>query len=264
MKIPKKVSDRFCKTIKSYQVIAASRKSKDVSEADTVTVVKDMLADIFGYDKYEELTSEQQIRGTFCDLAVKIDGKIRILIEVKAAGIDLNVSHLRQAVNYGANEGIEWVALTNAVDWKLYRIIFGQPIEFEEVSSFSILEINLKSEEDQGKLFLFCKEGLSCDAMEAYHQQTQILNKYTIGQMVISEPVVSVIRKELRKLFPDMKIDHDQIVNLLSKDVIKREVFEGDKLKEAQVRIKKAANKVAKQKEKKLAKDNASDEAQCD
>jgi len=259
MKIPKKVSDRFSKTIKPYQAVAASRKSKDVSEADTVTVVKDMLADIFGYDKYEELTSEQQIRGTFCDLAVKIDGKIKILIEVKAAGIDLNGSHLRQAVNYGASEGIEWVALTNAVEWKLYRIIFGQPVEFEEVSSFGILDINLKSEEDQGKLFLFCKEGLSCDAMDAYHQQTQILNKYTIGQVVISEPVVAVIRKELKRLFPEMKIDQDQIANLLSKDVIKREVFEGDKLKEAQLRIKKAANKAAKQKEKKPLKEEASE-----
>jgi len=261
MKIPKKVGDRFSETLKVYQSVAASRKSKDVSEADTVTVVKDMLADIFGYDKYEELTSEQQIRGTFCDLAVKIDGKIRILIEVKAAGIDLNGSHLRQAVNYGASEGIEWVALTNAVDWKLYRIIFGQPVEFEEVSSFSILDINLKSEDDQGKLFLFCKEGLSCDAMDAYHQQTQVLNKYTIGQLVVAEPVVTVIRKELKRLFPEMKIDQEQIANLLCKDVIKREVFEGDKLKEAQQRIKKAANKAAKQKEKKSVKEEASEVA---
>ena len=251
MKIPKKVSDRFSKTVKSYQAVAASRKSKDVSEADTVTVVKDILADVFGYDKYEELTSEQQIRGTFCDLAVKIDGKIRILIEVKAAGIELNTSHLRQAVNYGASEGVEWVALTNAVEWKLYRIIFAQPVEFEEVSSFSILDVSLKSDEDLNKLFLFCKEGLSCDAMEAYHQQSQILNKYTIGQLVVSDPVVNVIRKELRRLFPDMKIDQDQIANLLSKDVIKREVFEGDKLKEAQLRIRKATNKAVKQREKK-------------
>ncbi len=89
--------DRLQTTLKTFQNIASIQKSRDVSEADTVTLVKDMLADMFGFDKYLELTSEQQIRGTYCDLAVKIDGKIRYLIEVKSAGIALNDSHLRQA-----------------------------------------------------------------------------------------------------------------------------------------------------------------------
>lgn len=137
MKIPKKVVERIATTIKTFQAVAASHKSKDVSEADTVTLIKDILSDCFGFDKYHELTSEQQIRGTFCDLAVKIDGKIKYLIEVKAAGVSLNDSHLRQALAYGANQGIEWVVLTNAVEWRLHRIKFGQPIDHEEVSSFN-------------------------------------------------------------------------------------------------------------------------------
>ena len=98
MKIPKRVIERFSH-IKGFQAIAASHKARDVSEADTVTLIKDILCNVFGFDKYNELTSEQQIRGTFCDLAVKIDGKIRYLIEVKAAAVDLNETHLRQAIN---------------------------------------------------------------------------------------------------------------------------------------------------------------------
>ena len=109
LKISKKVIDRISTNLKTFQQVAASHKSKDVSEADTVTLVKDILSSCFGFDKYQELTSEQQIRGTFCDLAVKIDGKIKYLIEVKAAGVSLNDSHLRQAIGYGANQGIEWV-----------------------------------------------------------------------------------------------------------------------------------------------------------
>ena len=89
MKIHKKVLDRWPAALKTFSAIAQSHKTKDVSEADTVTLVKDMLADMFGFDKYNELTSEQQIRGTFCDLAVKIDGKVRCLIEVKAAALSL-------------------------------------------------------------------------------------------------------------------------------------------------------------------------------
>lgn len=198
LKISKKVLDRFTATLKNFQSIAASHKARDVSEADTVTLVKDILSDTFGFDKYQELTSEQQIRGTFCDLAVKIDGKIKCLVEVKAAGIELNDSHLRQALNYGANHGIEWIALTNAIDWRLYRIKFGQPIDFEEVSCFNILNINLKSEDDQKRLFLLCREGISSDAMHLYHQHTQILNKFTVAQLLLTEQVVSVVRRELR------------------------------------------------------------------
>ncbi len=114
-RIPKRVMDRVSSRLKSYQELVAGLRARDVSEADTVTVIKDILADVFGYQKYLELTSEQQIRGTFCDLAVKLDGKIHYLIEVKAAAVDLNDNHLRQAINYGANHGIEWGILTNAV-----------------------------------------------------------------------------------------------------------------------------------------------------
>jgi len=252
IKIPKKVLDRFSSDIKKYQAVAISHKTKDVSEADTVTLVKDILASVFGYDKYEELTSEQQIRGTYCDLAVKLDGKIKYLIEVKAAAISLNNSHMQQALNYGANHGIEWVVLTNSLDWKLYRIKFAQPIDYEEVSSFNLTNLNLKSEDDLNKLFLLCREGISGDAMGQYHQHTQLVNKFMIAQLTLSEPVVSTIRRELRKFFPELKVEVDQISDILINDVLKREVIEGDKVKETQAKIKKATSKIARLATKKL------------
>lgn len=244
-KIPKKVLDRFSSQLKTYQGIASSHKTRDVSEADTVTLVKDVLAYLFGYDKYVELTGEQQIRGTYCDLAVKIDGKIKYLIEVKAAGIDLNDSHLRQAINYGVNQGIEWVVLTNSTEWRLYRIKFGQPVDFEAVSSFNLLNVNARNEDDQRRIFLLCREGIATDAMGIYHQHTQLLNKFTVAQVVLSEPVVTIIRRELRRLFPELKVNPDQISDILINEVLKREVIEGDKVKETQHKIKKAMAKLS-------------------
>lgn len=47
-----------------------------------------MLAELFGYDKYHEVTRELCIRGTFCDLATRIEGKFQMIIEVKAIGLD--------------------------------------------------------------------------------------------------------------------------------------------------------------------------------
>ena len=83
-KIPTKVQERIVASLKRFQPILSSAKARDVGESDTVTIVTDMLAEVFGYDKYSEITSEHAIRGTYCDLATKIDGQLSMLIEVKA------------------------------------------------------------------------------------------------------------------------------------------------------------------------------------
>lgn len=157
-KLPKRAHDRVIAGLKKYQPIVRKLAERDISEADTVTVIKDMLTDIFGYDKYAELTSEQQIRGTFCDLAIRVEGKVHYLAEVKSAGTTLSESHLRQAVNYGAHQGIEWIILTNAIIWKIYRIKFGQPIDWEEVYCFDMGAISSRSADDIGKVAMLCRE----------------------------------------------------------------------------------------------------------
>ena len=73
-----KVKDRLVAGVKRYQPILAAAKTRDVNEADTVTIIKDVLADVFGYEKYSEITSEYAIRGTFVDLAIKFDGSLQI------------------------------------------------------------------------------------------------------------------------------------------------------------------------------------------
>jgi len=78
IKIPKKTQDRLVAGLRRYQPIVRKLAERDISEADTVTVIKDMLSDLFGYDKYTELTSEQQIRGTFCDLAIQSEARFSI------------------------------------------------------------------------------------------------------------------------------------------------------------------------------------------
>jgi hypothetical protein len=81
--IPKKVVDRLVTNIKRFQPILTASKARDDGEADTVMIVTDMLAGVFGYDKYSDVTAEYAIRGTYCDLATKLDGTIQALMEVK-------------------------------------------------------------------------------------------------------------------------------------------------------------------------------------
>ncbi len=249
-RIPKKVLDRFSSSIKSFQAIAQQQKERDVSEADTVTIIKDMLAGVFGYDKYQELTGEYQVRGTFCDLAIKVGGKLHFLIEVKSIGSQLNDNHIRQAVDYGSKQGVNWVVLTNAIEWRLYRINFGQPVSHEEITAFNFLEISHKKEDDQQRLFLLCREGITSDAIDEFHQQVQSLNKYTIAEVIQSEPVVSTIRRELKKLFPETKAAPEQIIDIIRSDVLRRDVMEGDKAEETQKKLKKCVRRLEREAQK--------------
>ena len=71
--IPKKVRERLVAGLKKFQPIVQGRKSADVGEADTMTLVTDLLAELFGYDKFTEITSEFAVKTTYCDLATKVD-----------------------------------------------------------------------------------------------------------------------------------------------------------------------------------------------
>lgn len=104
-RLPKKAIERINAGLKRFHPILASAKARDVNESDTVVMVTDLLQELFGYDKYAEISSEHMIRGTFCDLAVKLDGTLALLIEVKAIGLGLKEQYVKQAVDYAANQG---------------------------------------------------------------------------------------------------------------------------------------------------------------
>ncbi len=74
-------------------------------------------------------------------------------------------------------------------------------------------------------------------ALGEFHTQQQALSRFYLGAMVLSTPVLEVIRRELRRLSPDVRIDIDQIKSALTQDVLKREVVEGEKAEEAKKRI---------------------------
>jgi len=247
--IPAKVQDRLVKGIKRFQPILTASRSRDDGEADTVMIVTDMLFEVFGYDKYSEITAEYAIRGTYCDLATKLDGTLQTLIEVKAIGLDLKEHHVRQAVDYAANQGVDWVVLTNGVTWRIYKVTFSKPIDQELVVEFDFCSINPRAAAELEKLYLLSKEGWIKSVLGVYQAQKQVLSRFSLAAVILSQPILDGIRRELRKLSPDVRIDTEEIKGVLSNEVIKREVIEGDKSEEARKKIQRMQNKVRKAKE---------------
>lgn len=257
MAIPNKIADRLSLGLKRFQPIISAAKARDANESDTSMIVTDMMAELFGYDKYSEVTKELAIRGTYCDLATKIEGKFQMLIEVKAVGIDLKESHIKQAVDYASNKGIEWVALTNANNWKVFKVIFSKPIDFEMVLDIDLLTLNFKNETHLENLFLLTKESMIKSGLYAYHDQIQATNKFYLGALILSDTVLEAIRRELRKITPDVKVPIDDLRNVLIQDVLKREVIEGEKADIAKKTVQKAARKLLRTKKENSAEETS-------
>ena len=241
--IPAKVQTRIKEALKRFKPVIEQAKARDIGEADTSTLVKDILAELFGYDKYTEITAEFQIKSTYCDLALKLDGKLALLIEVKAIGLELKETYVKQAVDYAANQGIEWVVLTNAVTWQVYKIGFGKPISNDLLMTLNFLTIDAKSESDLQSLYLLSREAQGKSLLDEYHEQKQALSKYCIGALLLSEPVLAVVRRELKRLSPDVKIELEEIQAVVSQEVIKRDLLEGEKAADASRKIARAANR---------------------
>jgi hypothetical protein len=249
VKVPKRIADRLQKQVGRFQRILQKARDRDINEDDTVTIVTDMLAEVFGFDKYVEITSEQAIRGTYCDLAIKTEGSIRYLIEVKAVGLTLKENHLVQAMNYGANQGVSWVVLTNGIIWEIYALKFERPIDCDLVCRFNFLELSGRRAEDRELLFLLCREGIGKAVIEEFHEYVQVVNRFMVGAVIRSEPVLKLIRRELRRVSEGVKVKVEEIEDLLP-DVLKRDILEGEEAAEAKSRLKRAARKSARRRTK--------------
>ena len=242
-----KIKERMTKGVKKFQPILQKALAADVNESDTVTIITDMLCEIFGYDKYENITSEFAIKKTYCDLAIKLQGKIPFLIECKAIALELKDDYVRQATNYAADSGIEWVVLTNGLIWRVYHITFGKPIDKELVYEFNMCEVNTKKQSDIELLYYLCIEAFAQNSkatLDDLREQKQILNRFIISQVILSDSCIDSIKKCVRKLYPDLKVANDEIYSIIHNEIFKREVLESENAEEAKKAVAKQEKKI--------------------
>ncbi|HZL35351.1 MAG TPA: hypothetical protein VFC78_08575 [Tepidisphaeraceae bacterium] len=237
MAISKRSAERAISGLKRLVPIIQQQKARDVSEADTVTIVKEVMADVFGFDKFTEITSEHPIRGTFCDLAVRIDEKIVELIETKSAGTTLEDRHVKQAVDYAANEGIVWVVLTNGSVWRLYEVIFAKPIDKRLLLEVDLTKLDLKNDDVVACLAPFMREGFVKGVQEELRDLQDATSRYLLSALILNnENVIGAIRRELRRVV-DVLVSDEEILKVLQAEVIKRETMDGPEAETAVRRI---------------------------
>jgi len=61
-----------------------------------------------------------------------------------------------------------------------------------------------------------------------------------LAAVILGGPVLKVIRRELRRLSPDARVEIEEIKSVLTTEVLKREVLEGEKADAARKKVVKA------------------------
>ena len=172
-------------------------RDEDLNEADTVQRLIKVFEDVLGYDAMSEITRESQVKDRFVDIAIKIDGAIRLLVEAKSAGTTLRDRHMDQAQRYAAEGNIRWVVLTNGVVWNLYHLSFEEGIDYTLVFTADLSQSDI--EQPAQLLSLLHRQSVKAGRHEEFWQRRSALGPESVGRALFTEESLKLIRREIRK-----------------------------------------------------------------
>lgn len=109
-----------------------------------------------------------------------------------------------------------------------------------------LLTMSPKNRSQVEALYLLAKEGQSKSVLHDYHARRQAMSRYYLGAMIVSDVVVDVMRRELRRISPGVKIGVEELKCVLEDEVLKRDVVEGDKAVEARRKLQKFQSRALK------------------
>ncbi len=208
----------------------AFREARDrgANESDTVMYLIKFFEEILGYDSLKgEISKELAIKDRYCDVALKVDGTVRVLVECKAASQKgLAEKHIEQAENYASRGGLNWVLLTNAIEWKLYHLTFaeGEGIAHDVAFEMNFLDdLQNIPETTWEKLSLLERDAVAKGALEEYWGQKKALSPASVVRAFFTQDVLTTIRRELNRNAP-ARLDVQDVFNAI-RDVLSKEAL---------------------------------------
>jgi hypothetical protein len=200
------------KDLKKFLPHLLKAQEEDLNEADTVQRLVKVFEEVLGYDAMTEITREKQVRDKFVDIAIKIDGAVRLLVEAKAGGTTLRDRHIEQAERYAAEANIRWVLLTNGVTWHLYHLSFEDGIDYDRVF---VVDLSSDTIEKASELLgLLHRQAIRKGEHEEFWQHHAALSAESIGKALFTEEVLRFIRREIRKR-EKMLVDEEDLANAI-------------------------------------------------
>ncbi len=215
--------NRIRTAIRRYGKPLSDLIARDANEGDTRLLVTDFLCEGLGYDKYEDLTTEYQVKGEFADYGIRVDKQLAAFIEVKRCTQKLGVKHLRQVQMYAVNEGVEWMVLTNGQVWQVYHLTGGLPVVVDLA-----LEVDLLDEGGPtGKadaLFYLSKEAFKRRLIDDLWKARAATAPKSLVRVLLTPVILDAVRKELRRQ-TGHNADEKEIERILQAEVLRSDLL---------------------------------------
>jgi hypothetical protein len=185
------------RALKKMAPVMLEAQQANLNEADTAQRLVIFFEEVLGYDPLTEISREAQVKDKYVDIALKIDGAVKLLVEAKAAGVDLRDRHIDQAKSYAAESNIRWVVLTNGVIWSLYHLTFEEGIEYERLFLADLAADELDQAAE--KLSLIHRRSVGHGKHEEFWQRHAALDAASLGKAIYTENVLRLMRRDIRK-----------------------------------------------------------------
>ena len=201
-------------------------KGKILNEADTRICVNDFLTNVLGFQIHEEIKTEYAIRGQYADYVIQLKRKKQFVVEVKAMELDLNAKHLLQASHYAADEGIDWVLLTNGMSLELHRVIFSKPVSDVRIFKFDLSDL-AQIEKAADAIVNLTKRAVEKGELEEYWKRFDALTPSKLIKTLYTEEIISTIRRKIKKdsgmTFDQMDVLEavHELITCANKDAVK-------------------------------------------
>ncbi|MFZ1458291.1 MAG: type I restriction enzyme HsdR N-terminal domain-containing protein [Candidatus Saccharimonadales bacterium] len=173
-------------------------RGKSLNEADTRICVNDLLTSVLGYAMQEEIKTEYAIRGQYADYVIQLKRKKQFVVEVKAMEIDLTAKHLLQASHYAADEGIDWILLTNGMSLELHRVIFSKPVSDVQIFKFDLSDLS-QIEKASDALVNLTKRAVEKGELEEYWKRFDALSSAKLIKTIYTEEIIGALRRKIKK-----------------------------------------------------------------
>lgn len=186
------------KKLQTYAKQYLKKQYEELDESATRLMINNLLTHVFGYIELEEIKTEYQVRGEYADYIIQVNRKKQFVVEVKAIQLDLSEKHLRQSLSYAANEGIDWIILTNGKQIELYRVIFDKPISTKKIFAFDLSNtVEFKNMVEY--LVFLTKKSVLNDELADFWARFEALEPTKLSNNLYAIEVVRLLKKVLKK-----------------------------------------------------------------
>ncbi len=216
------VRGRVAAAVDRFSGPLADLAERDANDGDTRLLVADFFDVGLNFSKYQDLTTEYRTSGDSIDYAIVLDGELFAPIEVRRIGQGLDLRNLQMSRRLAAQQGAEWVFLTNGRVWRVYHL---RPDGDGHVP-IPIVDIDLLDTEAYDRnvdgLFHLTREAVEHGRLDSLRRWREESEASPLAGALLSDEVVAAVRDRLRLSagHPGHLGEDDEIRRVLTQEVL--------------------------------------------